>query len=69
VAFSADGTGSEWANVTPIFTERSTCYTAMVEVEPNVVLVVYDHVPQGWEPIGEAGTVNSIQSVLIWVER
>ena len=68
LAFSEDGTGSAWTNVTEIFAENSTRYTGMVEVEPNVILLVYDSVPKGWQPIAEQGLMNSIRCALVRVE-
>ena len=68
--FSEDGTGENWSHATPLFEENSTRYTGMVEVEPNVVLVVYDSVPEGWKPIAEpSGPINSIRCALVRVER
>ena len=31
--------------------EQTTSYTGMVEIEPNVVVVLYDRTPFGWKPV------------------
>ena len=38
---------------------QTTAYTAMVEVAPNRVLLAYDRLPRGWNPIpkGEKGQI------------
>jgi hypothetical protein len=70
VAFSEDGTGERWSHVTPLFEGRSTRYTGMVEVEPNVLLIVYDSVPEGWKPIADpSGPINSVRCALVSGER
>lgn len=51
IALSMDGTGKEWTHVTEIFKEMSTRYTGWLELSPNHLLIVYDHVPYGWDPI------------------
>jgi len=70
VMFSLDGTGRVWSHQTPIFEEngqppgkggeisrrRSSCYSDVIEVAPNRLLVVYDHVPYGWDSIPKEDT-------------
>jgi hypothetical protein len=48
IMFSADE-GKKWVAITPIFNERSTSYTDVIEVEPGKLLVVYDSIPDGRE--------------------
>jgi hypothetical protein len=70
ITFSLDGTGKDWSHQTPIFTEMSTRYTGFLEVAPNRVLVVYDHVPYGWDPIppSDKTSMNEIYGTFIDVE-
>jgi BNR repeat-like domain len=49
IMFSADE-GKRWIGLTPIFTERSTSYTDVIEVGAGKLLVVYDGVPDGGNP-------------------
>ena len=49
--FSPDGTAEKWSHVTEIFSGMSTRYTDFIELEPGRLLVVYDSVPRGWEPL------------------
>jgi hypothetical protein len=62
IFFSPDGNGEAWSPPTEIFggvdtgqkgfdKQRSTRYTDFVEVEPGRLLLVYDSVPYGWEPV------------------
>ena len=38
---------------------QTTAYTAMIEIAPNRVFLVYDRTPYGWSPIpaGERGQI------------
>ena len=56
IMFSLDGTGEKWSHVTELFAGMSTRYTDLIEVEPGKVLVVYDSVPYGWNPVPYAPT-------------
>ena len=47
VYFSTDG-GRSFTNPVVLARKRGTRYTDLVEVEPNKLLVVYDHVPFDW---------------------
>ena len=49
IMFSADE-GKKWIGITPIFNDRSTNYTDVIEVEAGKLLVVYDGVPDGGNP-------------------
>jgi hypothetical protein len=71
IMFSLDGTGRKWTNITPIFTGMSTRYTDLIEVEPGKVLVVYDSVPYGWDPIPLADKVskNTIYGTFVEARR
>ena len=51
IMFSPDGTAEKWSHVTEIFSGMSTRYTDFIELEPGRLLVVYDSVPRGWEPL------------------
>jgi hypothetical protein len=75
--FSTDARGEQWqvidvmayhnrvlnaeAQMTAI---QTTAYTAMVEVAPDEVLLVYDRTPLGWDPV-EAGSGESSQIYLL----
>ena len=62
---STDGRGEKWQNIdilkhhnrwapSPahrIEPHQTTAYTELVEVAPNVLLLVYDRVPFGWEAV------------------
>ncbi len=50
IMFSSDE-GKKWTGITPIFNGMSTRYTDLIEVEAGKLLVVYDSVPHGWDPI------------------
>jgi Neuraminidase (sialidase) len=83
--FSADG-GNTWTDRTELTrgyavdnngktqaTQKSTCYTGIVEVEPGKLLVVYDHLPfvDGWgiNPDSEPTAVNTIYGTFVRVGR
>jgi hypothetical protein len=70
IMFSADE-GKKWIGVTPIFNERSTSYTDMVEVEAGKLLVVYDSVPEGGNPNLGSGklTKHTIYGTFVEVRR
>ena len=80
IMFSMDGTGEKWSHVTELFDGMSTRYTDLIEVEPGRVLVVYDSVPYGWDPIPyapslkghdslEEGTKNTIYGTFVEVRK
>jgi len=60
VMFSRDG-GASWVQHTTIHEKASTGYTALLEVRPNELMLVYDQLGYGWS------RVNSINSVRISV--
>lgn len=85
VRFSVNG-GETWTNTTgltkgfehknpskPHATQKSTCYTGMVEVEPGRLLIVYDHLPfvDGWglNPDSEPKAINTIYGTFVQVSR
>lgn len=85
VRFSVNG-GETWTNTTgltkgfehknpskPHATQKSTCYTGMVEVQPGKLLIVYDHLPfvDGWglNPDSEPTAMNSIYGTFVKVSR
>jgi hypothetical protein len=49
--FNPDGRGEKWTRELTIYSDKSTHYTDVLEVEPGKLLVVYDHVPYGWYEI------------------
>jgi hypothetical protein len=67
IMFSLDGTGKIWSHHTAIFKEMSTRYTGFLEVVPNRLLVVYDHVPYGWKPIpsSDRSSMNEIYGTFV----
>jgi hypothetical protein len=70
IMFSADK-GKKWAGITPIFNEMSTRYTDVIEVEADKLLVVYDGIPDGWNPIPYSGKLSkhSIYGTFVEVRR
>ena len=70
IMFSSDE-GKKWANITPIFNAMSTRYTDLIEVEPGKLLVVYDSVPYGWDPIpsSDKSSKNAIYGTFVEVWR
>jgi hypothetical protein len=64
--FSTDA-GETWTNATVLFREKGTRYTDIVEVEPDKLLVVYDHVPFDWGsiPDSESGAMNTIYGAFV----
>jgi hypothetical protein len=68
IMFSLDGTGRTWTHLTPIFSGMSTRYTDFIEVQPGHILVVYDSVPYGWDPIPEADTTSLNRVCATWVD-
>jgi hypothetical protein len=60
VMFSRDG-GATWAQHTTIYEKASTGYTALLEIRPNELMLVYDALGSGWSH------VNSINMVRITV--
>ena len=70
IMFSLDGRGKVWSHQTPIFKEMSLRYTGFVEIVPNHILVVYDHIPYGWKPIPptDKTSVNEVLGTFIDVE-
>lgn len=61
VRFSRDG-GQTWSNATELYSKPGTRYTDLVEVQPNRLLVVYDHVPGEWGVMreGQANAMNEV---------
>jgi hypothetical protein len=70
IALSMDGTGKTWTHKTDIFKEMSLRYTGWLELSPNHLLVVYDHVPYGWKliPDTDKTSMNEILGTFIDLE-
>jgi len=70
IMFSSDE-GKKWTNITPIFNSMSTHYTDLIEVEAGKLLVVYDSVPYGWDPIpsSDKSSKNAIYGTFVEVRR
>lgn len=55
------------------YRQRSTCYTGMIEVEPDRLLVVYDYLPnvEGWgiNPPEQPNAVNTIFGTFVKVTK
>lgn len=70
IMFSADE-GKKWVGITQIFNERSTGYTDVVEVGAGKLLVVYDGIPDGGNPILCSGklTKHAIYGTFVEVRR
>jgi hypothetical protein len=71
VMFSTDGTGEKWSHVTEIFPKTSTRYTDFVEVAPGKLLVVYDSIPYGWQPIpySDREAKNTVYGTFVYVQK
>lgn len=69
VMFSADGSGTNWSHITPLFGGRSSYYTDFVEIEPGKLLIVYDSGPYGdYEiPFSDRETKNIIYATFVEV--
>jgi Neuraminidase (sialidase) len=78
VRFSPKGDGTDWSAPLEIFggidtrehglnKRRSTRYTDVLEVEPGRLIVVYDSVPYGWDPIPSTDAIskNSIMATFV----
>lgn len=73
--------GEPWSNSSEVYgpgKEKGTRYTDLVEVEPNKLLVVYDHVPYffgkapedwGRMPESETNTMNTVYGAFLEVNR
>ena len=48
--------GKNWVAITPIFKGKGTGYTDVIEVGGGKLLVVYDSLPDGGNPVPSAGT-------------
>jgi hypothetical protein len=68
--FSSDE-GKKWTNITPLFNGMSTRYTDLIEVEAGKLLVVYDSVPYGWDPIpsSDKSSKNAIYGTFVEVRK
>ena len=68
--FSTDN-GQSWTNPTVLFQEKGTRYTDLVEVEPNRLLVVYDHVPFDWGAIPDSApdAMNTVYGTFVDTTR
>lgn len=66
IMFSSDE-GKKWTNITPIFEGMSTHYTDLIEVEPGVLLVVYDSTPYGWKviPSSDTSSKNAVYGTFV----
>jgi BNR repeat-like domain len=82
IMFSLEGTGEKWSNVTEIFggqdtykhrrnMRNSTRYADFVELQPGKLLVAYDSVPYGWDPIPDSdrSSRNAILGTFLDVRR
>ncbi|PYV10424.1 MAG: hypothetical protein DMG07_21165, partial [Acidobacteria bacterium] len=68
--FSLDG-GQTWSPPTVLFREPGTRYTDLLEIEPDRLLVVYDHVPFDWGviPDDHPEAMNTVYCTRIEVKR
>jgi len=66
---SSDG-GATWSPPTVLYHEKGTRYTDLVEVEPDKLLVVYDHVPFDWGviPDNDPNAMNEIFGTYVEVK-
>jgi hypothetical protein len=69
--FNLDGTGREWSRAVTIYTDMSTRYCDVAEVSPGKLLVVYDHVPYGWQeiPFADRDARNIIYGTFVAVNK
>lgn len=68
--FSRNG-GETWSSPFVIFRGRGTRYTDVIEVSPNRLLVVYDHVPYDWGviPDDKPNAMNEILGTFLDVSE
>ena len=68
--FSADGTGRVWTHHTALFdygaAPHSSGYTSFCEIEPGVLLFVFDTI--NWQPEGAEKPVNCVRGVRVTVQ-
>jgi len=78
VFFSVEGDGKEWSEPVTVAENRqyerdggSTHYTDFIEVEPGKLLVVYDHVPYGWNeiPFADRKSKNAVVGTFVEVQK
>lgn len=69
--FNPDGRGENWTSGVTIYSEMSTRYTDVVEVQPGKLLVVYDHVPYGWYeiPFADTDSRNIIYGTFVTLQQ
>ncbi len=67
---SPDG-GQTWSSPTVLFREPGTRYTDLIEIAPDELLVVYDHVPFDWGVIPDEHpeAMNTVYCARIAVKR
>ncbi len=65
-----DGRGEKWTEAITVYSEMSTRYTDVLEVEPGKLLVVYDHVPYGWHeiPYSDRDARNIIYGTVVYLK-
>jgi hypothetical protein len=70
VMLNVDGRGGSWSHATEVFRGRSTCYSDLIEVGAGKLLVVYDSVPYGWQPIpnSDKAARNTIYGTFVEIE-
>ncbi len=70
IMFSADE-GKKWFGITPLFNDVSTRYTDVIEVETGKLLVVYDNIPDGGNPVPGSGKLSqhAIYGTFVEVRR
>lgn len=66
--FSAND-GKTWAAITPIFKDQSTGYSDVIEVEPGELLVVYDSLPDGGNPVAGKRTEHAVYGTFVEVQK
>jgi hypothetical protein len=70
VLFNEDGRGGSWSHATELFRGKGTRYSDVIEAEPGKLLVVYDCVPYGWQPIpnSDKNAKNTIYGTFVGVQ-
>ena len=68
IMFSTNG-GKSWAGITQIFKDQGTGYTDVIEVAPGKLLVVYDSLPRGGNPVSGTRSEHIVYGTFIEVQN
>jgi hypothetical protein len=68
IMFSPNG-GTTWATVTPVFKGEGSGYSDVTEVEPGKLLVIYDSLPGGGNPVPGKPSEHAILGTFVEVQK